>query len=106
MRRCFLGSTLLLALVALTADRAPAQNPSNPFGATPYQSPISPYLNQLLGRNAGVNYYQATAPFTQAQRFDARSIYQDITTQRRQYLEGPEDQLIPENPPTGHAVRF
>lgn len=65
---------LPLALVALAASRAPAQNtyPYMPprFGPG-WHTPLSPYLNLLIPGNSAVDYYSLTLP--QIQRRQLRN---------------------------------
>ena len=107
MKRLFTGSILLVALLNGSGSPCFGQfGPANLSGGAgvPPQN-LSPYLNQLRGRSAAVNYLFGVAPFTQQQRFDARSLYQDLNSIRRYNLEGPEEGL-PTLPETGHPVRF
>jgi len=115
MNRWFLGLTLLMALAALAVNpcfgqTGPTGQPAPFAGGTNYQSPISPYSNFFLGRNAAVNYYGGVAPLTQGYGgalANQRAMFpgQDTAIQRRLNLEGPDD-YVPALPETGHPVRF
>jgi hypothetical protein len=111
VRRFTLGSTLLLLSAAVLVEPCFGQfGPPSPFGGSNYQSPLSPYSNLFLGRSNAVNYFSATAPFTQSltgTRGFAPGMFpgQDTAMLRRLNLEGPDD-YVPELPQTGHVVRF
>lgn len=107
MNRLLLGVTLLAAFVAGTAAPCQAQTgyvQQNQFTPT-YQQPLSPYLNQLRGKNAAVNYFFGVQPLTIGNQVNQRAGYADAAFLRQRNLEGPDDSL-PELPETGHAVRF